>query len=550
LARSLLNHTEELEQSENIDIYESTRREEFTWWSKITSWKYLSTGEAQGLHVYKPLTPPVKLFTLDDVQENRPFVTKYTWSLERVYCRPTNSRYIAIVDGPGALTKAQLKSSLVCSFIGTGLMLLLLVSILVWMSIPGGFIAIAFLIAVIMMLGSLRSTLRLLTLTKDLYGVKEEIESESIRALELLKLSRQVADSIVEIPEQGKGHGEKIGQAEEKVEEAEGRDTVAETPAMLFGSKASRATSLSRRDSEYIDVPNEGIFLVVRYRRVTEATERLCWIMTALEISVLFVYPAVTLFILGNWPVGLLFIFAASITGIRYYINAICVIEEAGTMDIIGGANVHERWKNKARLSDIVGSITNDTSHSVWIAILTVFALIWVGIFLTGIGDSNESQFDKGFTYLPNFSHPPKTTDMRYPTCTLNNAIKEFDENATMLDYAFLTILHYKPRELFQSDLDNWFTDVEVVNDEETVSEFRTRTGSDQYAVVFNLFRFRTSEKETAVIAIRGTHTRYDLLADSQLWSAAILMQVLRGVLPIGGMWTPILNGKRAGSST
>jgi hypothetical protein len=167
----------------------------------------LSTDEARGLHAYKPLNPPVKLFTLDDVQENRPFVTKYTWSLERVYCRPTNSRYIAIVDGPKPLTKAQLKSSLVCSFIGTGLMLLLLVSILVWMSIPGGFIAIAFLIAVIMTWGSLRSTLRLLTLTKDLYGVQEEIESESIRELELLKLSRQVADSIVEIPEQGKGHG-------------------------------------------------------------------------------------------------------------------------------------------------------------------------------------------------------------------------------------------------------------------------------------------------------------------------------------------------------
>lgn len=73
----------------------------------------------------------------------------------------------------------------------------------------------------------------------------------------------------------------------------------------------------------------------------------------------MFVYPAaVTLFNLGNWLVGLLFIFVASISGIRFYINAICAIEEAGSMDIIGGANVHERWKNKARMSEIVGSIT------------------------------------------------------------------------------------------------------------------------------------------------------------------------------------------------
>jgi hypothetical protein len=549
LARSLLTHAEEVDQIENTDIYESTRREQLTWWSNITSWKYLSTDdEARGLHLYKTLNPPVKLFTLDDVQENRPYVTKYTWSLERVFCRPANSRYIAIVSGPGALTKAQLRSSLVCSFIGTGLMLLLLVSILVWMSIPGGFIAIIFLVALIMAWGSLKSTFRLLTISKDLFGVKKEIKIESIRALEALQSSRQVAGSIEEIPDQAEGHGEMIGQTEEKFDEGEGRDTLAETSAILFGSKASRARSLSRRDSEYMDVPNEGIFIVVRYHRITEVTERFCWILFSLEISVLFVYPAVTLFILGNWPVGLLFLFVASISGIRYYINAICVIEEAGTMDIIGGASVQERWKNKARLSDIIGSITDDKSHSIWIAVLTVFAFIWVGIFLSGIGDSNQSQFDTEFTYLPNFYYTPKTIDMRYPTCTLNNAIKEFDENATMLDYAFLTILPYKPRELIQSDLDNWFTDIEAVNDEETVSEFRTRTRSDQSAVVFNLFRFKNPEKETAVIAIRGTHTKYDLLADSQLWSAAILMQVLRGILPIGDMWTPILDGKSAGS--
>ena len=139
-------------------------------------------------------------------------------------------------------------------------MLLLLVSISVWMSIPGGFIAIVFLIALMMTGRSLRSTRRLLTISKDLFWIIEEITSESIRALELLKSSRQVADSIVGIPEQVKGHEENIGEAEEKVEEAEGRDTLAKTSALLLGSKFSRASGLSRRDSEYIDVPNEGIF--------------------------------------------------------------------------------------------------------------------------------------------------------------------------------------------------------------------------------------------------------------------------------------------------
>jgi len=46
------------------------------------------------------------------------------------------------------------------------------------------------------------------------------------------------------------------------------------------------------------------------------------------------------------------------------------------------------------------------------------------------------------------------------------------------------------------------------------------------------------------MIVIRGTQNNWDMLADSQLWSAAALMQMLREFLPFGPMWTPILDGK------
>jgi hypothetical protein len=58
----------------------------------------------------------------------------------------------------------------------------------------------------------------------------------------------------------------------------------------------------------------------------------------------------------------------------------------------------------------------------------------------------------------------------------------------------------------------------------------------------FKLVTFE--ETGLAVVLIRGTQNPFDLLADSQLWSAAILMQVLRSILPLGGAWTPILDGK------
>jgi hypothetical protein len=48
---------------------------------------------------------------------------------------------------------------------------------------------------------------------------------------------------------------------------------------------------------------------------------------------------------------------------------------------------------------------------------------------------------------------------------------------------------------------------------------------------------------------IRGTQNNWDMLADSQLWSAAALMQVVRLILPVGELWTPILDRKLFGAN-
>ena len=45
-----------------------------------------------------------------------------------------------------------------------------------------------------------------------------------------------------------------------------------------------------------------------------------------------------------------------------------------------------------------------------------------------------------------------------------------------------------------------------------------------------------------AYVLIRGTTNNWDMLTDAQLWSAAALMQVLRELLPLGSIWTPIID--------
>lgn len=44
-----------------------------------------------------------------------------------------------------------------------------------------------------------------------------------------------------------------------------------------------------------------------------------------------------------------------------------------------------------------------------------------------------------------------------------------------------------------------------------------------------------------SIVAIRGTSNGWDALTDAQLWSAAALAQYVRGLLPVGAIWTPVL---------
>jgi len=104
--------------------------------------------------------------------------------------------------------------------------------------------------------------------------------------------------------------------------------------------------------------------------------------------------------------------------------------------------------------------------------------------------------------------------------------------------------LAYNKLDLVQDELDGWFPNKGVKLDTTMVSEYRERTNNVDSAANFKLFT--VPESNLAIVSIRGTQNAFDLLADSQLWSAAMLVQVLRGILPLGEIWTPILDGKHA----
>lgn len=134
----------------------------------------------------------------------------------------------------------------------------------------------------------------------------------------------------------------------------------------------------------------------------------------------------------------------------------------------------------------------------------------------------------------------------RYPTCNFGKGLED-SPSRLMADYAYLAGLAYRNNDITQSELDQWFVNLNgttAQDNPDIVEEFRSRTQSIDSAVSYKLLTF--SDESTgsvfAIVSIRGTTNAWDMLADAQLWSAAACMQMLRAILPLGEMWTPIIH--------
>lgn len=311
---------------------------------------------------------------------------------------------------------------------------------------------------------------------------------------------------------------------------------------MKVGKKFVKARTDYKENEAEDAGTSKALFLVQHYDRVTETTDRANYIFLGLEIVILFLFPLIVLFTI-NSITAICFIVIIGISGLRHYINAQVVIEETGNMDLVGGADENATWENKSRLSDIVDYISASKARGVWVTLLSICGLGFLAIFLGAVGSSTESERTESLGFLPNASYSAQTDDVRYPTCSISKLYEGFDLNATIADYTFLAGLAYNaPGEPTQASLDAWFGENIAVDRQDIVDDFREQYDEDDSPVVFKLTTFPT--RGSAIISIRGTMNNWDMLADSQLWSAAALMQGIRAILPAGEIWTPILDRK------
>jgi hypothetical protein len=299
-----------------------------------------------------------------------------TWSLERVFCNPSSSRFVAIVDGPGAITRGQILSSLSCTIIGTSLIILLIVSFLTWFGLGVGEIILMVVLLSIVLYFQVKRVRKMAGLIFRLNKEKEEFHTDDKFTAWFLQTNEQ--DEQKENADDNNNNNET--KDVEKNDERPDVSASRESSAMI-----DRRKYLERNPSEYIVGPSTGLYIVGKDMRITEASGTFCWFMMFMEVAVGYLWPIISLFLLETPGIAVIYTFAVGIKTIRHYFNIVAVIEETGTMNLAPGKSHTDRWKNQSRLTSIVDKISTDKSRMVWLSIFAFFALIFCGLLIGGI---------------------------------------------------------------------------------------------------------------------------------------------------------------------
>jgi ABC-type multidrug transport system fused ATPase/permease subunit len=430
-------------------------------YSRMTHWGCLSC-------IFEPVEE--RTYTLEDVQGQRPFVTKNNWSLEKIFCRPRDARYVVVIDGPSKLTRSQMRSSLICAFIGYALIILVIASFLVWADLGGTFVLIVCILVLLVCFTSIRSSWRIARMTRDVMQIRMELSFKKKDKA----IKKEPQDPDVEA-------------IEEIVEDT--------------------ATDDANVNAE---LESEGMFFVWENYRITRPSKCFCWIMFAIEILLLFLCPFIGLMVDQNWPIAVLFFVIAFFSGIRFYFNAAIALEEVGSLDYIKGETEAIRWKNRARINDIVGNITRGRSMGAWTVVLCVFLLAFLALlFGATVTSSTSTSSDVQYQFLPGFYYEQQD-DLPYPTCEFGKGLEDSPSRA-LADYAFLSSLAYRSTNITQEELDGWFGEGVATNHPEVVAAFQ-QTWTDGSGATYKLITFDVNGKTDGLVAIRGTTNPWDML--------------------------------------
>ena len=436
--------------------------------------------------LFHKLDPYEPARTTEDVLGSRRFVTAKTWSLEKIYFLNQRANSVAVVNGPSALEPNQMFVSFACSVVGNMILALLIISFLVWYQDSAVFVACIIVLVVLCCIPRIRSS-------AQVYEMYRNVNAADI------------ADS-------------------------DEHDT--EPPQVRSNDENN----------------NVGIYQTFEVFFITRPTDCLSWSIFILEILCLVLYPLIVLFIVENYPIAVLFLFTAVISGARYFLNPAVLIKELGTLDQIGysdrgGPVSYNTWKRKSRFTTILLSVSRGATRKTfgWIFGFLAFAAIAFSVASFGEDYQNTASQVNGMTLLPvdDFAYEPQP-NLPYPSCRMSKGLEIPTSNSTSLaDYTFLADLEYEPPDTIQAKLDQWFGEGVATDRQDIVDQFRMQVAGGNAPVTYNLYTF---PGDVGVVSVRGSTTAWEWLTDAQLWSGAGLFGSIRWLLPGGSIWTPIMD--------
>jgi len=326
---------------------------------------------------FERLDPPQRMFTVEEIRDVEPILTRQNWSLERMCCRDSRRSTIMAARGPASLRYRQAWSSFACSIIGSVLILLLLTGILVW----NDFGAVLVVVVTVMVF--------------------------------LCCLFPMLKDSL----------------------------SLYRTYQGIYGGVGDDATS---------DV-DANILQVWETHCISRPRPTLCYAIFVVESTLFFLWPLGDLYKHNSVSIATLFLIVGFLSFFRIYFNLGSVLARTGMVPVRRRLRdkaqlpSNEQLVAQARISEIVGNITENRSVWRWMYVFGVVSFLLYIYYLAALdGTADVSPSNRPEVKLSADFYYPVPTDatLAYPNCELTNVFRGPDNVGTsivqLIDFAFL----------------------------------------------------------------------------------------------------------------
>eukprot|EP00536_Pseudo-nitzschia_multiseries_P017966 jgi/Psemu1/328702/estExt_fgenesh1_pg.C_19900002 len=437
--------------------------------------------------MYDTLDMPQRTYTIEEVRDVIPFVTKHTFSLEAMFFNSNRKHMIINANGPSALTRKQVLTGSICNLVATILIMLGAIAYLVWMSTGWtSYILVGMVCVACCLFPFAKSQKHVVHLYSDMNeddlvedGGDQEVTEEETTLYRLWETSRVV---------QPKAWACYVG--------------------MLL---------------EFV-----FLFLIPIYTLFVTGNN---------NIGVVFLILSFFSFVRKYFDAAAVLCELGSMSSVDLKTKR---DRDATPQDID-----ETMLKSRARLAEIAGNISRSQSVTRWMWFFGSLVVFTFLLFSSAL-ESNDGLGDRPpIILVDDFAYPGEDS-LQYPTCAMTKGFRVSsaagEDNDTALgDYSFLSALAYETTDVTSYILPQWFPGVEAIDEDTKVNEYREQANNKIVPVYFKLFTF-PAYPDTAVLAIRGSQTSWDWMVNMQLWSASALAQIVKWILPFGWIWTPILD--------